>query len=418
MPLTGTMLNLSISFCHPSLIFTHRLILAGDLNCTIDPLLDKSSPKSASPSVMSRVFLDFMRGNGCVDPWRFQNLTSKQFFLFSCPLFFFKDSSFIPAVESVEYLAIIVSDHAPLILDLSFTLNVREQSFWKLNSLLLSNEKFCKYVATNIDIFLEVNKKEGISYSLLWETLKSYLRGQIISYVAHVNRERRKQIQDLTNSIFNLDRKYSESPSPELYKERIALQSKLNLLSTNQAEYLLLRTRSTYYEYGEKASRLLAHQLKRQTASWLIPQVRDQDQNIVTNPKEINNTFATFYSTLYTSEFPSDVTNMNSFLDNLELPSIEPGDREGLDRTLTQSEIITAIGDMRTGKSPGPDGYPPEFFKKFKDKLAPIMLEVFNESLGNGSLPPTLTQAKITLLLKKDKDPTNWLLPSYLPPEC
>lgn len=162
----------------------------------------------------------------------------------------------------------------------------------------------------------------------------------------------------------------------------------------------------------------MAHQLKRQTASRLIPQVRDQDQNIVTNPKEINNTFATFYSTLYTSEFPSDVTNMNSFLDNLELPSIEPGDREGLDRTLTQSEIITAIGDMRTGKSPGPDGYPPEFFKKFKDKLAPIMLEVFNESLGNGSLPPTLTQAKITLLLKKDKDPTNWLLPFYLPPEC
>lgn len=62
---------------------------------------------------------------------------------------------------------------------------------------------------------------------------------------------------------------------------------------------------------------------------------------------------------------------------------------------------------MRTGKSPGPDGYPPEFFKKFKDKLVPIMLEVFNESLGNGYLPPTLTQAKITLLLKKDKDPTS-----------
>lgn len=393
---------------------THRLILAGDLNCTIDPLLDKSSPKSTSPSVMSRVFSDFMRQNGCLDPWRFQNPTSKQFSFFSHVHhsfsridYFFIDSSFIPAVKSVEYLAIIISDHAPLILDLSFTLNVREQSFWRLNSLLLSNEKFCEHVSTNIDTFLEVNKKEGISYSLLWETLKAYLRGQIISYVAHVNRERRKQIEDLTDLVFKLDRKYSESPSPELYKERIALQSKLNLLSTNQAEYLLLRTRSTYYEYGEKASRLLAHQLKRQAASRLIPQVKDQDQNIVTNPKEINNTFATFYSTLYTSEFPSDVTNMNSFLDNLELPTIEPGDREELDRPLKQLEITAAIGDMRTGKSPGPDGYPPEFFKKFKDKLVPIMLEVFNESLGNGYLPPTLTQAKITLLLKKDKDPTS-----------
>jgi len=147
-------------------------------------------------------------------------------------------------------------------------------------------------VATNIDTFMEVNKNEGISYSLLWETLKAYLRGQIISYVAHVNKERRKQIQDLMDSIFNLDRKYSESPSPVLYKERIALQSKINLLSTNQAEYLLLRTCSTYYEYGEKASRLLAHQLKRQAASRLIPQVRDQDQNLITNQKEINNTFA------------------------------------------------------------------------------------------------------------------------------
>lgn len=70
-------------------------------------------------------------------------------------------------------------------------------------------------------------------------------------------------------------------------------------------------------------------------------------------------------------------------------------------------EITAAIGDLRTGKSPGPDGYPPEFLKKCKDKLAPIMLEVFNESLRNGYFPPTLTQAKITLLLKKDKDPTN-----------
>jgi len=123
---------------------THRLILAGDLNCTIGPLLDKSSPKSASPSAMSRVFSDFMRQNGCVDPWRFQNPTSKQFSFFSHVHhsfsridYFFIDSPFIPAVESVEYLAIVISNHAPLILDLSFTLNVGEQSFWRLNSLLL-----------------------------------------------------------------------------------------------------------------------------------------------------------------------------------------------------------------------------------------------------------------------------------------
>ena len=113
---------------------------------------------------------------------------------------------------------------------------------------------------------------------------------------------------------------------------------------------------------------------------------------------------------------------MNRFLDNLEIPTIEPGDREGLDRRLTQSETTAAIGDVRTGKSPGPDSYPPEFFNEFKDKLAPIMLEVFNESLGKGSLPPTLTQATITLLYslspKRIRTLLTVALTSYLPPKC
>ena len=46
------------------------------------------------------------------------------------------------------------------------------------------------------------------------------------------------------------------------------------------------------------------------------------------------------------------------------------------------------------------------FIKTFSDKLAPILLDMFNESLANGSLPQTLSQAVISLLLKKDKDPT------------
>ncbi len=56
---------------------------------------------------------------------------------------------------------------------------------------------------------------------------------------------------------------------------------------------------------------------------------------------------------------------------------------------------------------------PIEFFKTFIGKLAPLLLSVFNESLESGSLPPTLTQATIALLLKKDKDPT--LCSSYRP---
>lgn len=68
---------------------------------------------------------------------------------------------------------------------------------------------------------------------------------------------------------------------------------------------------------------------------------------------------------------------------------------------------------MQNGNAPGPDGYPIEFYKKFSDKLLTILLNMLNDSLFHGSLPQTLTEASITLLLKPGKDSTKCV--SYRP---
>jgi len=60
---------------------------------------------------------------------------------------------------------------------------------------------------------------------------------------------------------------------------------------------------------------------------------------------------------------------------------------------------------MQNNKSPGPDGFTSEFYKKFAHLLAPILQTMFNEALSLGILPMTLRQASISLLAKKDKDP-------------
>jgi hypothetical protein len=59
---------------------------------------------------------------------------------------------------------------------------------------------------------------------------------------------------------------------------------------------------------------------------------------------------------------------------------------------------------MQRGKSPGPDGYPIKFYKKFSDKLDPLLLEIFENALDQGVLHRTLTQASIPLFLKPGKD--------------
>ena len=74
---------------------------------------------------------------------------------------------------------------------------------------------------------------------------------------------------------------------------------------------------------------------------------------------------------------------------------------------------MLAIKSIQNSKAPGPDGFPIEFLKIFQAKLAPLLHSVYSESLRHGSLPPTVRQASISLLLKKDKDPK--LCSSYRP---
>lgn len=61
---------------------------------------------------------------------------------------------------------------------------------------------------------------------------------------------------------------------------------------------------------------------------------------------------------------------------------------------------------MKSGKSPGPDGFTVEFYQGFSPLLAPILANLYNDSFKVCSLPPTLSNASISLLLKRDKDPT------------
>lgn len=73
-----------------------------------------------------------------------------------------------------------------------------------------------------------------------------------------------------------------------LLKQRLHLQAEFDLISTEEVECLLLRSRGSYDEHGDKASRLLAHQLRSQAASRLMPGIKNTDGIITTDPLEMN----------------------------------------------------------------------------------------------------------------------------------
>lgn len=118
--------------------------------------------------------------------------------------------------------------------------------------------------------------------------MKAYLHAQMISFSANLKKSHQSKIQDFSNSMKNVAQQMASSSSPNLQNRRVSLQSEFDLITTTDAERLLLRSRATYYEHGDKAGRLLAHQLRRQAASHIIPQIKDSAGVLHTDPIAIH----------------------------------------------------------------------------------------------------------------------------------
>lgn len=76
----------------------------------------------------------------------------------------------------------------------------------------------------------------------------------------------------------------------------------------------------------------------------------------------INETFTSYYKTLYTSESPDNSENQKEE-NKLCIPSIADDFKAQMGRKLDASEIADAIIHLRGGKAAGPDGLPVDLHK-------------------------------------------------------
>ena len=97
---------------------------------------------------------------------------------------------------------------------------------------------------------------------------------------------------------------------------------------------------------------------------------------------------------------------MDKFLENYNFPKLNQEEIENLNRPITSTEIKTVIGNLPTNKSPGPDGFTAEFYKKFREELTPILLKLFQKIAEGGKVLNSFYEATFTLIPKPDKDAT------------
>ena len=97
---------------------------------------------------------------------------------------------------------------------------------------------------------------------------------------------------------------------------------------------------------------------------------------------------------------------MDKFLDTYTLPRLNQEEVKSLKRPIITSEIETVINSLPINKSPGKDRFTAKFYQRYKEKLVPFLVILFQTSEKEELLPNSFYETSIILIPKPGRDTT------------
>uniref|UniRef100_H3A0G6 Uncharacterized protein n=1 Tax=Latimeria chalumnae TaxID=7897 RepID=H3A0G6_LATCH len=238
--------------------------------------------------------------------------------------------SLIQSVTNVSIGFRVISDHAAVTLLMLLNEEFPAPPRWRLNAFLLQDKSFLQKLMVDIRDFLCFNEETASSKAILWDALKAFTRGKLLSRASFLKKQRTEQITNLEKERKPLEQQFATSPTDSLAKTLEQKKYALSILLSRKAEYALFYTHQHYFQQGECAFCLLAHRLRR----CQMPQItgiRSATGSLVTAPKEICATFADFFNHLYSSES----LEVEQFFSGQRLPTLNSADKEMLDSPIS-----------------------------------------------------------------------------------
>jgi len=389
------------------------LIIGGDFNAVQDGKLDRMPMEKGSQCSKTKTLNNFMSELGLTDPWRARNLKRKDFSFFSNVHnsysridFFCLPQQYIHKVTDCFIEPITLSDHAPIVLKVDLGMHSFFR-YWRLNVSLLNKSEIVEELSKSIKEYFEINDNGEVDPSVLWEGAKAVMRGKIIEISSKIKRQRLKEQLNLENKIKLLETQHKTTRMSNIATKLKETRKALDKLLSYKAEGALRFSKQRYYEMGNKASRLLAFQLRKAQANRTVSKISHPTlSRIVSQPKEVADAFASFYQNLYKEpRVQTSGRDTDSFLTGLNLPTLSKETSKQMITPITETEIREAIKRLKSNKSPGVDGLPGEFYKCFINDLAPVLTKVFRYSLSENNPPETWSQAIISVIHKERKGP-------------
>uniref|UniRef100_A0A8C5LNC2 Endonuclease/exonuclease/phosphatase domain-containing protein n=1 Tax=Leptobrachium leishanense TaxID=445787 RepID=A0A8C5LNC2_9ANUR len=394
------------------------VVLGGDLNVPLEPSWDTSAGRSSVPPHILRSCRHSLHTSRLVDCWRALHPTDKDFTFYAPPSqtysridYIFVSHYHLPTLRRASIGTATWSDHAPTSLTISSPLFCPTISNWHLNDSLLSDplvEEEDRQVLTN---YFEENAGGTVTSPIVWEAHKCVIRGFFICKGAERAKLRSTQRHDLHLQIAQVSSAHKRDNDPSSLARLTDLRKTLATLLSSSYHGAYLRSKAFFHLHGHKSGKLLARMLAKRRSTTYIARLRDTSGMLQRLPTQLLQIVHDYYASLYDLRgevCPQDLECKRSaiiaYLSKHSTRRVSEQTSDLLDSPLTAEELAQALKSSKSGKSPGPDGLPIRYYKRFAPQLSPHLLLALNELTKGVPLPTQTLGANITLLLKEGKD--------------
>lgn len=395
-------------------------VLLGDFNMLLCPELDRFRPAADAPLPSSTLtpLAQLMLDTHMVDAWRHLHPAESVYTCFSSTHMTLSkidhmlvSTDLVPYLAAASYASRSVSDHSPGILDVEWGLRPTLKG-WRLNPFWLTLFPEEHDVYTAVPSYFEINNGTADPL-IIWDAYKAYMRGYLTASINDIKRNTSRDLERMEAEERTAESNYISNPSDELRLTWLRAQSVVKEAHVEAAHRQVFFWRQNVFEHGDKCGRMLAYLSRDMQTPPVITEILSPTGSLVHSPPDVLRCFVDFYRELYSSHSTTTFLEAKRFLATIPLPTLTPDQCALLDQPISCEEVEDAIASLKNGKSPGPDGLPGEFYKKFSEFLAPQLHNVFLKAKELGSLPPSAYEATIIVIPKPGKDPN--LCESYRP---
>ena len=391
------------------------VVMGGDLNICLTEL-DKQGgrPFYYSHNLARNTLIENMDRLDIVDIWRNMNPNLKQYtwrqrsINVSCRLDYFLTSVCIAnSAKTVEILPGYRTDHSFVKITFSKDAQNRGPGFFKLNTSLLLQKGYVDKIKALISQKKEEYKNQNVNPNLLWETIKSDIRGETIKYSILKKKERGKRVKNIEKELDILE-KVNDIYRNDITENRILrLKEELQDIYAERVNGILTRAKVRWLKEGEKNTKYFIGLEKRNYINKTIIQLIDNEGKTLSNQNAILKEEKQFYEKLYSENsvnLDDEELLKTFFVDSTEVNKLDNEMKNKCDGPITKEECQQAIKSLSNCKSPGTDGLPAEFYKIFWNEISDLLVESFNFSFIKKELSISQKQGIITLLPKTDRD--------------